>query len=491
MPDEYLPLLVFPEKRILPPEKGKGFPGGKQSFPGHDAQMARIDKQIEHLEQNFARYQASLTGALAGLEPEMVLVIEIVGRLDDFRQAVEAAGLEWLGETELDELEAEDDGFYETNDAGQRKAKPLSGRMFLAMSNMAGMQEILSLWEKWKSNKRLPRGKTKWKAVFEQLNVLRRWGIKEMLVETGMIDRWQDLRDPINPDEKITFQIELFYRKTPQKRRNNESTVRSLLKNLGGKTLSDFDMPEIAFHAVKAELPTRAIQSLLAQIGVEGANTDIELFKFPGIMYFRPTGQSLAVSEEGDGEPATFPQSTSDLPPVAALLDGAPLQLHDALKNRLLVDDAFDLEATYQPGERKHGTAMASLILHGDRSNPESEPLRHKLYCIPVMQPDHQTHDEHMPDDVFFEDRIHIAFGACLKALAIFLRRRRRSKPSTSLLVILRASSFIHQAHGQGCSTGWPIAIGCCSASVQAIIVKILISDSTNRNSPPFPMMTR
>ena len=69
------------------------------------------------------------------------------------------------------------------------------------------------------------------------------------------------------------------------------------------------------------------------------------------------------------------------------------------------------MEATYQPGERKHGTAMASLILHGDRSNPESKPLPHKLYCIPVMQPDHQTreHDEHMPDDVFFEDRIHIA----------------------------------------------------------------------------------
>lgn len=277
---------------------------------------------------------------------------------------------------------------------------------------MAGLQEILALWEQWKANRSLPYGKTKWKAVFEQLNVLRRWGIEETLVETGMIDRWQALHDPLNSEEKVRFQIELFYRKGVEKRRNNEATIRSLLEGLGGQTLSEFlDMPQIAFHAVKAELPAHAIQSLLAQVAADEADIDIELFKFAGIMYFRPTGQSLAVSEEGEGEPAAFPESVSDLSPVAALLDGAPLQLHEALKDRLLVDDTFGMEATYQPGERKHGTAMASLILHGDRSNPESKPLPHKLYCIPVMQPDHQTreHDEHMPDDVFFEDRIHIA----------------------------------------------------------------------------------
>lgn len=412
MPAEYLPLLVFPEKRIIQPEKGRGFPPSKQSLPGHGAQVARIGGQIERLEQDFARYQASLTGALTGLEPEMVLVIEIVGRLDDFRQAVEAAGLEWLGETELDEVDVEDIGFFEVDENGQRTIKPLSGRMFLAMSNLASMHEILTLWGQWKENKSLPNGKTKWKAVFEQLNVLRRWGIEETLIETGMIDRWQHLLDPINPDENITFQIELFYRRNDRKRRDNEAVVRSLLKNLGGSALSEFiDMPQIAFHAVKADLPAHAIQALIDQVTEEGANTDIELFKFSGIMYFRPTGQSLAASEEGEGEAGVFPQGGSDLPPVAALLDGAPLQLHEALKDRLLVDDAFGLEATYQPGERKHGTAMASLILHGDRSNPQTEPLSRKLYCIPVMQPDHQTHghDEHMPDHVFFEDRIHIA----------------------------------------------------------------------------------
>ena len=128
-------------------------------------------------------------------------------------------------------------------------------------------------------------------------------------------------------------------------------------------------------------------------------------------MYFRPTGQSLSVSDEDEGEPADFPEYLPDQPPVAALLDGAPLQLHEALNNRLLVDDHFDVERLYQPGDRKHGTSMASMIVHGDISISSTEPLKRKVYCIPIMQPNPETQnrDEHIPDDVFFEDRINIA----------------------------------------------------------------------------------
>ncbi|OWQ47548.1 exopolyphosphatase [Roseateles noduli] len=411
MPD-YLPLLVFPDKRVLQPDPGQGFPVQPPRVPGHGAQVVRIERQIQSIEADFARYQATLTGALAGLEPEMVLVIEIVGRVEDFKQAIEAAGLEWLGETELDELDAADDGFYELDETGNRTGKPLSGRMFLAMSNMAGLQELLSLWRQWKEGRGLPYGKTKWKAVFEQLSVLRRWGIEETLFETGMIDRWRDLVDPLQPDQQITFQVELFYRRDAAKRRRNEAVLTALFEELGGRPLGAFlDIPEIAFHAVKGELPAGAIKRLLDEVEAPDSEIDIELFKFPSIMYFRPTGQSLATSEEGEGEVGVFPEGASELQAVAALLDGVPLQLHEALKDRVTVDDAFGLEANYQLGERKHGTAMASLILHGDRSNPESEPLGRQLYCIPVMQPDHQTinHDEHMPDSVFFEDRIHVA----------------------------------------------------------------------------------
>lgn len=408
---EYLPLLVFPRKRTLAPDPARGFPPSKPHLPERQAQVGRLRGQLEDLRLSFAEYRASIAGVLAGLEPEAVLVIEIAGNVIDFKQAVDAAGLEWLGEWDLEDLEPSDE-FFEISSKGERVDKPLKGRLFLSMSNEAGLQELLSLWQQWTQGRALPRGKSKWGEVFSQLLVIRRWGIEETLRETGMIDRWKDLLDPMVQDHPVTFQIELFYRRTSAKRRINEQAILALLGDLNGRTLGPFiDMPEIAFHAVKAELPAESIRHLLAEINDPESNIDIQLFKFSGIMYFRPTGQSLAVSDEDEGEPAEFEYVQPDLSPIAALLDGAPLLLHDALKDRLLFDDPFDLERLYQPGERRHGTSMASLIVHGDLSSGQAEPLKRKIYCVPVMQPDPNTRErnEHMPDEVFFEDRIHIA----------------------------------------------------------------------------------
>jgi hypothetical protein len=408
---EHLPLLVFPRKRTLAPDPGRAFPPSKPNLPERQAQVGRLSGQVEGLRQSFAEYRASIGGVLDGLEPETVLVIEIAGNVIDFKQAVEAAGLEWLGEWDLEEL-VHNEEFFEVNSRGERLDKPLKGRLFLSMSNEAGLQELLSLWQQWTQGRALPHGKSKWSEVFAQLLVIRRWGIEETLRETGMIDRWQDLLDPMVPDHPVSFQIELFYRRAPDKRRLNEQAVLTLLTNLGGRALSPFiDMADIAFHAVKAELPATSIRHLLAELNDPDSNLDIQLFKFSGVMYFRPTGQSLAVSDEGEGEPGEFEYAQPDMPPIAAMLDGSPLLLHEALKDRLLFDDPFDLERLYQPGERRHGTSMASLIVHGDLSSERAEPLKRKIYCVPVMQPDPNTRErsEHMPDEVFFEDRIHVA----------------------------------------------------------------------------------
>jgi len=292
------------------------------------------------------------------------------------------------------------------------KNKSLSGRLFLSLGNEAGMRELLSLWQKWKDNQMLPTGKTKWRDVFNQTLQIRRWGIEEALRDTGMLDRWRDLLDPINPGQSIHCHIELFYRKSEDRRRQGERNVSALLEAAGGHILSGFiDIPEIAFHAVKAELPAKSIRQLLNDLNSEAHDTDIQLFKFHGVMYFRPTGQSLAVSEDGDGVDTEITEGEVDLPPVAAILDGVPNVQHQALKGRLLLDDPDNLSAKYQPGERKHGTAMASLVVHGDMASGQSDPLPRLVYVLPIMQPDRHSGDpgkrsEHVPDEVFFEDRI-------------------------------------------------------------------------------------
>ena len=389
-------------------------------MPVHARQVERLTLQLADLQQDFSRYRASISGTVAGLEPETVLVIEIVGTVEGFMQAVEStAGLEWLGEWDVEDIEPDND-FYEANKKGEKTDERLTGRLFLSLGNEQGLREMLALWKCWEKGNDLPQGKTKWRDVFAQALKIRRWGIEETLRETGMIDRWHVPLDPIGSVQDIHCQIELFYRRNPEKRKQNEATIAALLEEKGGRTLGPFiDMPGISFHAVKAQLPAAEVRRLLPLLDSPNAAIDIQLFKFPGVMYFRPTGQSLAVSEDGVNEPGEFPEGSPELPPVVAILDGVPNLLHEALKDRLLFDDPDNLAAKYQPGEKRHGTAMASLVVHGELDGVTG-PLPRKVYHLPVMQPNVQAREfgireEHFPDDVFFEDRIERAVRRMLE----------------------------------------------------------------------------
>jgi hypothetical protein len=477
---DHLPILVFPTARSIPPSRGNSAPPGKLHFPKHARQVGRLSSQLQNLQQDFSHFKASASGCMAGLEPETVLVIEIIGSVNDFKLAVDnTEGLEWMGEWDVEDIESDDDfyippkigvdffknkidgitsraqskeikeileqqtviddkGVLLTEDIpalswpshlselsndiieaiNDVKKKSLKGRVFLSLSNEKGLNELLSLWKQWENEQKLPIGKTKWRDVFNQLLKIRRWGIEETLYETGMVDRWKDLTEPVatNP-ASVTFQIELFYRKEAAKRNQNERLVTSLLVEINGERLSPFiDMEAIAFHAVKVKLPAEHIQRLLEKVDSSEESLDIQLFKFPGIMYFRPTGQSITALNDETGEASDFhDEGKPESPPVVAILDGVPNLQHKALKDRLLFDDPDNLSAFYQPGERRHGTSIASLVVHGELSDGGS-PLSSHVYHLPVMQPnpDHRS-SEYFPDDVFFEDRIERAVRRILQ----------------------------------------------------------------------------
>ena len=97
--------------------------------------------------------------------------------------------------------------------------------------------------------------------------------------------------------------------------------------------------------------------------------------------------------------------------PVVALLDGLPLQNHRRLLGYLIIDDPDDLGSKYIARERKHGTAMASLILHGDLDGNEN-PLSRKLYVRPILQPNQKgwrRYEETAPENALVLDLIHRA----------------------------------------------------------------------------------
>lgn len=467
----HLPLLVFPRARTIPPPKGRGGFGDGLYLPRRARQAKRLEKQLDDLQDEFSRYKASVSGVVSGLEPETVLVIEIVGSVRGFKRAVMATdGLEWLGEWEVEDIEPTEE-FYKVPKVGvdffknrinvtreesrqirqilldqkcidkynylivddipplplpdnlenqgpdilaalerAKSETSFEGCLFLSFSSERGLNELLKLWRLWQQEKALPFGQAKWRNVFSRTRNIRRWGIEETLKETGMIDRWRELVRSAEPAERIRFQIELFYRQSPEKRRQTEKVVTALLDEIGGRRLSAIDMSHIEFHAVMAELPADQVRRLVDKVDAS-SEANIMLFRFPGIMYFRPAGQSLAALGDEGGVAVDFPEGDPQLQPVAAILDGVPNLHHKALRNRLLFDDPDNLVAEYQPGERRHGTAMASLVVHGGQLGDKAVPLQRKVYHRAILQPDPSARPfgeckEYIPHNIFLEDRI-------------------------------------------------------------------------------------
>jgi hypothetical protein len=116
-----------------------------------------------------------------------------------------------------------------------------------------------------------------------------------------------------------------------------------------------------------------------------------------------------AKEEEGgeDNPDAGQPVDLSGQAPIAALLDGLPIQNHIRLAGRISIDDPDDLEPAYPVARRRHGTEMASLIIHGDLNNPDG-PVSRPVLVRPVMRPD-DNGDERTPSDRLLVDLIYRA----------------------------------------------------------------------------------
>jgi hypothetical protein len=84
--------------------------------------------------------------------------------------------------------------------------------------------------------------------------------------------------------------------------------------------------------------------------------------------------------------------------PIAAIFDAVPVQAHPLLVDRLAIDDPANLEAE-AVGQRIHGTAMASIVLHGDLNDPPS-PISRRVYFRPVM------YAPSWGDEIFDDDRL-------------------------------------------------------------------------------------
>jgi len=359
---------------------------------------------FNQLQAAFEARRVEIQQNTAGIDPEQVLVIETIGSVDNFANAVKRIeGLEWMGELESDEI-APDQDFYDENNP----EKELNGRLYLVMTNQRALDEMLSLWRRYQAdpNMQFERGLTKFRDVFLHLKSIRRWDVQDRLLETGVIDIWQEDLE-YDGDRVIPFEAELWFRGSNELRAVSASQVTNLVQQAGGRILNQSVIEGIAYHGLLAELPANAIRAIVE-------NPTTELVKCENVMFFRPVGQMVVgdKSPEGDVEIAQIeemPLPTGD--PVVALFDGVPLANHRLLAGRLVVDDPDNWEADYAASERVHGSSMASLIVHGDLNQPQP-PLSRPVYVRPIMKPLNwfdTPRPEGIPENCLAVDLIHRA----------------------------------------------------------------------------------
>ncbi len=387
-------------------EKRKVFPR-QMGKPSVERQFSRLQPVFTVLKESFEKKNVQFQNTPVGIEPEYALVFEVVNSVQNFYTAVKnAEGLEWLFDSELLNIDSDDD-FYVIKDS-KKTEDNFSGKIYCVMSNQQALEQMLSCWERYSNGETdvFAHGLAGLRDIFVNIKNIRTWNVNDRLDENQILDYWRETLE-INGNSPIPFEIELFYRNDPVRRKAAVSIIGKEINKLHGRIIQESVIDAIAYHALLVELPRNQIEVLLEKY------QDIELMQVDDIMFFRPMCQSMfqiSTDTEKFEQINLDDDVTAGKEPVVALFDGMPIQNHPMLRDRIIVDDPDGIEIGYESRYRFHGTAMASLILNGDLNKPE--PLKHKIYVRPIFRPKEigiDRYQEMVPENCMIVDKIHAA----------------------------------------------------------------------------------
>ena len=412
------PILLFADKDMS--ERTKRMVGiVRLNFPDKTKQINRLSPKFSTLQSAWERGNLVVQNSPNAIEPEYSLIFEIAGDVASFYTAVNCLNNgtqkkftpDGFAEIVLDlsdSMDVDNDFYCIDNKTGERLKEKTSMRskLYCVSTNGKALQELLSLWKSYSTNPdfEFPKGKTGFRTVFNQLYDIRQWGIKERLEESGILEDWIGMM-PDNGWEKVLCEVELFYTQNHSKRQLREDIVSRLVSDENGRVINSCIIAEINYHGLLIELPRKCVEKIVAKEEVKLVNSE-------QIMFFHTTGQIFdnhGQSFQGNHAPTS--KSPQNLEPIVALFDGLPQENHPYLQNYLIVDDPENYAQNYLVATRQHGTAMASLIIHGDLNNNKFSSSR-KIYVRPIMRPDFDFNGnalEIVPKDVLLVDTIHTA----------------------------------------------------------------------------------
>jgi len=394
------PLLIFPTPTTISRIKKRGF-SISVHYPATSRQKERLAPKFDNIHRIFEERRAEILTQPTGAIPEQVLVLETIGAIDDFVTAVRSiSGMEWLGEWDEGDIPPDTDFYVDE----KHKDKALSGRLYIVMTNQSGIAELLSMWRNYQNDRLVLRhGLNKWRDMFRHLRDIRPWGVKDRLIDTGIMHDWK--MRVAKGAEIIPFETELWYKDSESARSQDAEVIKRLVQDTGGTFIKRAVIPEIRYHGILARLPIDAIRDIMN-------NPNTQLVRCDQVMFFRPSGQAATLTPQD--EPLTGDEidlhHTPSGSPIIALLDGLPLENHSLLRGRLIIDDPDNWVHTYPANERVHGTSMASLIVHDELDSTQT-PLNSPVYVRPILRPLNwfEIREEVIPEDVLAVDLVHRA----------------------------------------------------------------------------------
>lgn len=396
------PLLLLPKSGIQARESAGGGSGGRgySRRPSASEQDSRLGAKWQALSSLIEQRSAQLAEEVAGADPELVLVFEIIGDIPDFYRAVaRIEGFEYLAEIDEEDVDGEN-VFVAEGDAEAL----FDGTLFLLASNQVALSEVLQLWQQYiaDENSSFPRNLGRWKELFRLLRDVRRWSPQDRLRGTGVLEDFA--RRQAVGDEIVSAEIEFWFRSDLTKRQQAQEIVGQLVNDAGGEVIASAVIEPISYHAILVHLPIGSVEPLL-----DSGDGEIALLRAEQIAFVRPEAQAAVrlANLENPEEAFSVGGKPGDFDPLIGILDGLPLAGHRLLEDRMVLDDPDDWSSSVQAKSRQHGTAITSLVLHGDGNYEDGVSLTYPVYVRPVLRPDDTGSREAMPHDTLPIDLIY------------------------------------------------------------------------------------
>lgn len=324
--------------------------------------------------------------------PDRALVFEVIGPVANFILAARAAELEWLAEAQDDGLSSDEDEVEFDADGKVDESSPLGETLlYVTMPTISGLQRVLALWKRYVGGQPKPSDGGDWWSLFGYLADVRTWSARDRVdpIAQAYVERMLERY----PERPVRLELDLWFRESAELRRDAERYVNALMASVNGRVLDFGTIEEIRYQAALVELPGAQARMLSS---LRGPLADADK-----VMRVRP--QSLYSSEprdpaDGVEDGPDVPVATDPRAPIAALLDGYPVQNHALLANRVDIEEVDVTGAMSPVARRHHGTAMASLIIHGDLAADEV-PLDRTLKVVPILAAPQGVNEECTPPD--------------------------------------------------------------------------------------------